>query len=110
MDVGAGDGDARLIGDVPIYDVIIGNEQDEVPLSKLERHLNKLPVNISVEKMDSLESKLTALSSRIGPAGLPKGPLPPQAKVKGVQRAHAGASSFDGVRASRRPGSSRLSC
>ena len=78
---------ARLIGDVPIYDVIIGNGEGEVPLSKLERHLTKLPVNISVEKMDSIESKLTALGSRVGPAGMPKGPLPPQAKVKGVQRA-----------------------
>jgi hypothetical protein len=78
---------ARLIGDVPIYDIVVGNEEGEVPLSKLERHLTKLPVNISVEKMDSLESRLTALGTKLGPAGLPKGPLPPQAKVKGVQRA-----------------------
>lgn len=78
---------ARLIGDVPIYDVIIGNGEGEVPLAKLERHLTKLPVNISVEKMDGIESKLAALGSRVGPASMPKGPLPPQAKVKGVQRA-----------------------
>ena len=77
---------ARLIGEVPIYDIIIGNEEGEVPLSKLERHLNKLPVNITVKKMDDLESKLGALGSRIGPAAMPKGPLPPQAKMKGVQR------------------------
>jgi len=77
---------ARLVGDVPIYDVIIGNGEGEVPLSKLERHLTKLPVNITVKKMESLESKLSALGSRIGPAAMPKGPLPPQAKLRGVQR------------------------
>jgi hypothetical protein len=77
---------ARLIGDVPIYDVIIGNEEGEVPLAKLERHLAKLPANISVEKMDSLESKLAALGTRTGQAAMPKGPLPQQAKMKGVQR------------------------
>lgn len=77
---------ARLIGEVPIYDVIIGNGEGEVPLAKLERHLNKLPVNITTKKMDDLESKLTALGSRIGPTAMPKGPLPPQAKVRGVQR------------------------
>ena len=71
---------------MPIYDVIVGNGEGEVPLNKLERHLSKLPVNIDVKQMDSLESKLTALSSRVGPAGIPKGPLPPQAKMKGVQR------------------------
>lgn len=77
---------ARLVGDVPIYDVIIGNGDGEIPLAKLERHLTRLPVNISVDKMDSLESKLAALGSRVGPAAMPKGPLPPQAKMRGVQR------------------------
>ncbi len=77
---------ARLVGDVPIYDVIIGNGEGEVPLSKLERHLTKLPANISVAQLDGLESKLSALGSRVGPAAMPKGPLPPQAKMRGVQR------------------------
>ena len=77
---------ARLVGDVPIYDVIVGNGEGEVPLSKLERHLTRLPANITVKQMDVLESKLVALGSRIGPAAMPKGPLPGQAKMKGVQR------------------------
>ena len=77
---------ARLVGDIPIYDVIVGNGEGEVPLSKLERHLTKLPANITVKQMDSLESKLVALGSRMGPAAMPKGPLPAQAKMKGVQR------------------------
>ena len=77
---------ARLVGEVPIYDFIIGNEDGEVPLAKLERHLNRLPANITVKQMDILESKMTALVGRVGPAALPKGPLPPQAKVRGMQR------------------------
>ncbi|MCG7595829.1 DUF4191 domain-containing protein [Mycobacterium sp. PSTR-4-N] len=77
---------ARLVGDVPIYDVIIGNGEGEVPLSKLERHLTRLPANITVKQMDSLESRLAALSSKVGPAAMPKGPLPAQAKMRGVQR------------------------
>jgi hypothetical protein len=77
---------ARLVGDVPIYDVIIGNGEGEVPLSKLDRHMRKLPANITVKQMDSLESKLTALGSKVGPAAMPKGPLPAQAKMRGVQR------------------------
>ncbi|BBY60427.1 DUF4191 domain-containing protein [Mycolicibacterium sarraceniae] len=77
---------ARLVGDIPIYDVIVGNGEGEVPLSKLERHLTRLPANITVKQMDVLESKLTALGTRVGPAAMPKGPLPAQAKMKGVQR------------------------
>jgi hypothetical protein len=36
--------------------------------------------------MDILENKLAALGSRVGPAAMPKGPLPAQAKMRGVQR------------------------
>ncbi|MGB3484718.1 MAG: DUF4191 domain-containing protein [Mycobacterium sp.] len=77
---------ARLVGEVPIYDVIVGNGEDEVPLAKLERYLNKLPANISVKQMDSLESRLVALGSKVGPAAMPKGPMPNAAKLRGVQR------------------------
>ncbi|HEY7053958.1 MAG TPA: DUF4191 domain-containing protein [Mycobacterium sp.] len=77
---------ARLVGDVPIYDVIVGNGDGEVPLSKLERHLTRLPANITVKQMDSLESRLAALGSKSGMAAMPKGPMPTQAKMRGVQR------------------------
>lgn len=77
---------ARLIGDVPIYDIIVGNGEDEVSLAKLERHLTKLPANITVKQMDTLESRLAALGSRAGAAVMPKGPLPNSGKMRGVQR------------------------
>src|SRR5690349_23192854 len=77
---------ARLIGDTPIYDIMVGNGDGEVPLAKLERHLNKLPANITVKQMDSIESRLAALGSRAGAAVLPKGPLPNSGKMRGVQR------------------------
>jgi Domain of unknown function (DUF4191) len=77
---------ARLVGDVPIYDVIVGNGEGEVPLAKLERHLTRLPANITTKQMDTLESRLAALGSRAGAGVLPKGPLPNAGKMKGVQR------------------------
>ncbi len=77
---------ARLVGDVPIYDVIVGNGEGEVPLAKLERHLTRLPSNISVKQMDTLESRMAALGSRAGAGVMPKGPLPNSGKMRGVQR------------------------
>ncbi len=76
---------SRLIGDVPIYDVTVGNGEGQVPLGKLARHLAKLPRNISKEQIDGLESKLTILAIR--GAAMPKGPLPPGTKMRNVQRA-----------------------
>ena len=77
---------ARLIGDIPIYDVTVGTGEGEVPLGKLERHLTRLPANITVKQMDALESRLAALGSRAGAAIMPKGPLPNAGKMRGVQR------------------------
>jgi len=77
---------ARLVGDVPIYDIVVGTGEGEVPLGKLERHLNRLPSNITVKQMDTLESRLAALGSRTGTGVVPKGPLPNAGKMRGVQR------------------------
>jgi hypothetical protein len=77
---------ARLVGEVPIYDIIVGTGDGEVPLGKLERHLTRLPNNITTKQIDSLESRLAALGSRAGAAIMPKGPLPNAGKMRGMQR------------------------
>jgi hypothetical protein len=77
---------ARLVGDAPIYDIVVGNGDGEVPLAKLERHLTRLPNNITVKQIDTLESRLAALGSRAGAGVMPKGPLPNTGKMRGVQR------------------------
>ncbi|GAA1849602.1 DUF4191 domain-containing protein [Pseudonocardia ailaonensis] len=75
---------ARIAGKVPIYDVIVGNEEGQIPLKQLQRYMMKLPRNISANEMDSLETRLAALGSRA--AALPKGPMPAGAKMRSVQR------------------------
>ena len=75
---------ARVVGSTPIYDVVIGNGEGEVPLRKLQQHMTKLPRNISQSDVDRLEKSMTALASR--GAALPKGPLPPGAKMRNVAR------------------------
>lgn len=76
---------ARLVGSIPIYDVLVGNEEGQVPLRRLQTHLAKLPRNITPKQMDTLEGRLNALGSRA--AAMPKGPLPQGAKMRSVQRA-----------------------
>lgn len=78
---------ARVVGDTPIYDIIVGNDEGQVPLRRLQQHIMKLPRNISAGQIDALETKLAALASRGAAAGMPKGPLPQGAKIRNVQRA-----------------------
>ncbi|WP_188991884.1 DUF4191 domain-containing protein [Saccharopolyspora thermophila] len=76
---------ARLVGDTPIYEIIVGREEGQVPLAKLQQRIMKLPRNIGPAQIDSIENRLTALANR-GNA-LPKGPMPPGARMRSVQRA-----------------------
>jgi hypothetical protein len=75
---------ARLIGDTPIYDIIIGNEEGQVPLAKLQSRMMKLPRNLGPKQVDTLEKRLSALASR--GAAIPKGPMPQGAKMRNIQR------------------------
>jgi hypothetical protein len=78
---------SRVVGDTPIYDVIVGNDEGQVPLRRLQQHIMRLPRNISAAQIDTLETKLAALASRSAGAAMPKGPLPQGAKIRNVQRA-----------------------
>lgn len=81
---------ARIIGDnVPIYDFVIGNEEKQLPLRKLNTTLTKLPRNISAAQVEQLDARLKALGGRVsGPqAGMPKGPMPANVKMRNIQRA-----------------------
>ena len=73
---------ARVAGQVPIYELTVGNEEGDVPLSKLQRHMTKLPRNIDRDQMETLEKRLAAIAGRGGPA-MPKGPLPKGAPDEG---------------------------
>jgi hypothetical protein len=75
---------ARLVGDTPIYEVIIGNEEGQTPLRRLQPFLMKLPRNLKAAQVTALETKLAALGNR--GAAMPKGPIPQGAKMRNVQR------------------------
>ncbi len=64
----------RVLPDVPVYDVVVGNETGQVPVPKLYKHLTKLPRNMSGSKVVAVESRLKALGSNAVP--IPKGPIP----------------------------------
>lgn len=76
---------ARVAGETPIYDVIIGTEDDTVPLRKLNMTVNRLPKNLTKAEVATLEKRMAALGVRRSP--LPQGPMPAGAKPRNVQRA-----------------------
>ena len=65
---------ARIIGDTPVYDVIVGDGEGQVGLRQLERHFLKLPRNIKPKTVNELDRKFKALPATSMP--IPKGPMP----------------------------------
>ncbi|MGY1828837.1 DUF4191 domain-containing protein [Geodermatophilus sp. SYSU D01180] len=65
---------ARVVGDTPIYDVTVGEEEGQVPLRKLSAHVMKLPRNLSAAEVNTLGRRLAALGGARPP--VPGGPLP----------------------------------
>ena len=65
---------ARFVPDVPIYDIQAGNDEGQVPLRKLNKHLMKLPRNLKNDQVSEVNRRLKALGSMSLP--IPKGPMP----------------------------------
>jgi len=79
---------SRIVGDsVPIYDIVVGNDEKQTPLKRLNSTLTKLPRNISPAQVEVIDARLKALSGRSPATGLPKGPMPSNVKARNVQRA-----------------------
>ena len=65
---------ARVVGDTPIYDILVGDEEGQVPLPKLSAHIMKLPRNLTAAEVNSLGRRMSALGGPKMP--VPGGPLP----------------------------------
>jgi len=78
---------ARVVGDTPIYDFVVGNDENQVPLAKLQQRIMKLPNNLKPAQIDTIEKRMSALAARSAGAQMPKGPMPSGAKMRSVQRA-----------------------
>jgi hypothetical protein len=64
---------SKVIGSAPLYDIVLGHGDNEVPLRRLRIHLSRLPKTMSGRDVNSLDKRLKALSAR---PRMPKGAIP----------------------------------
>lgn len=64
---------AKVIGNAPMYDYIVGTGDEELSIRKLRTTLMRLPRNLTGKDVNALDKRLTALSAR---PNLPKGAIP----------------------------------
>ncbi|KAA1378615.1 DUF4191 domain-containing protein [Aeromicrobium fastidiosum] len=73
---------------VPVTGIIVGKDEGQVPLTKLVKHVNKLPKKIKPAQMADLVYKLKALDAMRPAAPMPRGPVP--TSMKGNRKAMRG--------------------
>ena len=77
---------ARWLPEVPIYEIQVGDAEDQVPLTKLQRSLNKLPRNLRGGEVTEIRRRLDALGGTASSMPIPKGPMPTSARQVRRQR------------------------
>lgn len=77
----------RVVSDVPIHEIVCGNEAGQVPLPKLVRHVSKLKRAVKPAELTDVIGRLRALDAQRPNVPLPKGPLPTSMKgLRGQMR------------------------
>ncbi|MFJ4845834.1 DUF4191 domain-containing protein [Streptomyces sp. NPDC088733] len=67
---------SRVVYDVPVTDIIVGNGEGEVSLKKIRATLLKLPRVLPGPKVTEVNDRLRALGDLMSNMPVPKGPMP----------------------------------
>lgn len=72
---------ARWLPEVPIYEIQVGTDPDQLSVAKVQRELNRLPRALRPAEVTDVRRRLDALSAKDSPVPIPKGPLPKGGKI-----------------------------
>ena len=69
----------RFVPDAPMSELIVGTEEGQVPIAKLDKHLRKMPKVLAPGEVTAMRKRLDALAA--APLPIPKGPMPKSGRV-----------------------------
>ncbi|KRV46724.1 hypothetical protein AQ490_12735 [Wenjunlia vitaminophila] len=67
---------SRVVADVPVTEIVVGDAEGQVPLRKLQTALLKLPRVMTKNEVRTVNDRLRALGDLISNMPIPKGPMP----------------------------------
>jgi len=69
----------RFVPDAPMSELVVGPEEGQVPIAKLDKHLRKMPKVLAPGEVTAMRKRLDALAA--APLPIPKGPMPKSGRV-----------------------------
>lgn len=70
----------RVDSEVPVHEIVVGNDEGQVPLRQLSKTVRKLPKAIKPAKMTDVINRLKAIDAARPKVPMPKGPVPTSMK------------------------------
>lgn len=64
----------RYAPGVPVYEIVVGDSDGQIPLRKLQKQMKKFPKKLTANQMREVRARLKAVSGAAMP--IPKGPMP----------------------------------
>lgn len=77
---------ARWLPEIPIYEIQVGDGEDQISLTQLQKSLTKLPRNLRGGEITEVRRRLDALGNAATSMPIPKGPMPTSARQVRRQR------------------------
>lgn len=78
----------QVLYGIEVHTVQMGDGPDQVPMAKIQRHIERLPKKLDATEIDEVKSRLKALDAMKSRIPLPKGPLP--TNTRGARKAMRG--------------------
>ena len=77
----------RVVAEVPVHQVVVGDDEGQVPLRKLVKHVSKLPKALKGPELTDVLGRLRAIDANRSNMPIPKGPVPTSMKgLRGQMR------------------------
>jgi hypothetical protein len=77
----------RVAVDAPVHELVVGNGDDQVPLAKLSRHVQKMKRQVQPAEITDILARLKAIDASRPVLPMPKGPVPTSMKgMRGQMR------------------------
>ncbi len=78
----------RVASEIPVHELVVGNDEGQVPLAKLSGVVMKLPKSVKPADITDLRNRLKAIDASRPAIPLPKGPVP--TSMKGLRQGMKG--------------------
>jgi hypothetical protein len=77
----------RVAVDTPVHEIVVGNDQGQVSLAKLARHVQKMKRQVQPSEITDILARLKAIDASRPVVPMPKGPVPTSMKgLRGQMR------------------------